>query len=709
MFDFFNYNFSSLISIFAALMGMAYPLILQAIQRIDDMYKSTKLATFFQNQWFFRLFSGLLLVSIPISVVAPFLLYYHNSFRWMVVISTFHAIVVFALAISAFILFKFILKTTNPIHFLMYLDCKLKNVHPPLTEIFQILKYASDKEDDELFQKTLESLYVRISAYRKHRGTDVAAVEVWKVLRELLKQHSKRKNNFFSTQNLITIYFLNFTEKIDLSEEEYIYLWQTVDAVIHTDNDSWVYSYWTYSDQYYRFTLDNSTNNSEENKWQQERFKEQHFMIGALLTYNKMYVLLNKLMYFSNNMPPRYELVPSCFIDVISQLKQLIKMKFYPNQLTKRYLMIGAPQDVSSDEFILRYAYKYASLLLIRLFTVNNWNITYSNPMDFPEIPSDSTIESLNAEVGMMNRLKNEISLWFEEQNAIEQTIDNIEVSVVDVHELCNRYIEQCKQKIEELNNTMEVDPKKKAYIKQHLLSALKDYPLVLPILTDVCTDEYKKRPVNNRVAYQIDKEMLRAGTNINASNLPDVIIGHLNELAYKAYNYLFLLQPSVVNIRIAYRDIKRVLDVIGINKDYVVLSLGVYLGNFEMFYGKESDEKFAERDGRLSYKECNIYSIPSTQQCFIVMRKCDMPFIKKEELSDFQNLELIDKDEYFYSDIDNLNELSENNEQLLHVDRGIYLYSKENFKYIRLNIDYNSGFETDMKKVKEAREVAWA
>ena len=83
--------------------------------------------------------------------------------------------------------------------------------------------------------------------------------------------------------------------------------------------------------------------------------------------------------------------------------------------------------------------------------------------------------------------------------------------------------------------------------------------------------------------------------------------------------------------------------------------------------------------------------------------------FIKKEELPDNpHNLELINKDECFYSDIDNLNELSENNEQLLHVDRGIYLYSKENFKYIRLNIDYNSGFETDMGKVKEAGEVDW-
>ena len=72
MLDFFDYNFSSLVSIFAALMGIAYPLVLQAIQRIDEMYKSTKLAAFFLKQWYFRLFSCLLLLTIPISIVVPF-------------------------------------------------------------------------------------------------------------------------------------------------------------------------------------------------------------------------------------------------------------------------------------------------------------------------------------------------------------------------------------------------------------------------------------------------------------------------------------------------------------------------------------------------------------------------------------------------------------------------------------------------------------
>lgn len=49
-FDFLDYNFSGLISIFAALIGMAYPLILQSIQRVNEMYHSTWLSGYVQKQ-----------------------------------------------------------------------------------------------------------------------------------------------------------------------------------------------------------------------------------------------------------------------------------------------------------------------------------------------------------------------------------------------------------------------------------------------------------------------------------------------------------------------------------------------------------------------------------------------------------------------------------------------------------------------------------
>lgn len=706
MFDFFDYNFSSLISIFAALMGMAYPLILQAIQRIDEMYNSSKLAAYFQKQWFFLLFSRLLLVSIPVSIVAPFLLYYFRDFSWMMILSAAHAIIVFGLAISVFLLFKYILMTTNPSKLFEYLEYKLYGSHPPLTEIFQIQKYASNKEDDELFGNITRSISVYLNSYRMNKRDDVA-IDVWKMFRELYKQHSIRDNHFFSSRNLVATYFLSFTERIYITEDEYIYIWQTLDAVLHADNESWVYAYWTSADQYYRFTLDHYAIDNKELKWQQKRFKEQHFMIGALLSYNQKYVLLKKLMYFSNALPPTYDLVPSSFNIIILQLKSLIEKKEMPIELTKRYLMIGAPQDVSSDGFILSYAYKYASLLLIRLFTVNDWNITYSNPMDLPDISKVKNVEDLNAEVYMMNRLKHNISSWFEEKDAIKQTIGEGRVVVDDVLNLCDEYIEKCKKQIETLNKLMEVDPEKREYLKSHLLSALKDYPLTLPTLNDNNKEEYKKQNFKNSIKYQIDKEILKVGTNVNASNLPDVLIEYLNRQVYKAYNLLFLIQSSVRNVRIAYKDIKRVLDVIGVNENFAVLSLGVYLGNYEAIYGKEDDEKFVDMEGYRTYKGCNIYSIPSTQQSIVVMQKSDIPFVKKEELEDDDDLDLIDEKEFFYSNINRINDLSEK-EQFLIVHRGLYLYSKERFRYIRLNVDYNSGYETDMKKVKEAREVAW-
>ena len=555
------------------------------------------------------------------------------------------------------------------------------------------------------FINSVDTIYML--EYRKNKRNENAP-EIWKMLGELLKQHSICDNHFFSSKNLIATYFLSLTERIYITEDEYIYIWQTIDAEVHTDNDSWVYNYWTYANQYYIFTLDHYSKNDEELKLQQERFKEQHFMIGALLTYNHKYELLKRLMYFSNALPPTYDLVPSSFNIIILQLKSLIEKKDLPIELTKRYLMIGAPQDVSSDGFILSYAYRYASLLLIRLFTVNDWNITYSDPLGLPEISSDYTVEDLNAEVYMMNRLKNNTSSWFEEKDAIKHTIDEGRVTVEDVLNLCDKYIEKCKEQIETVNNLMEVDPEKREYLKSHLLSAIKDYPLTLPTLNDNNKDGYKRQNFKNSIKYQIDKEILKVGTNVNASNLPDVLIEYMNRQVYKAYNLLFLIQSSVRNVSIAYKDIKRVLDVIGVNEKFAVLSLGVYLGNYEEIYGKGEDDKFVDMDGYRTYKGCNIYSIPSTQQSIVVMQQTDIPFVKKEELEDNKSLDLIDEKEFLYSNINSIEDLSEEVQYLI-VDRGLYLYSKEQFRYIRLNVDYNSGFETDMKKVKEAREVAWS
>lgn len=41
-------------------------------------------------------------------------------------------------------------------------------------------------------------------------------------------------------------------------------------------------------------------------------------------------------------------------------------------------------------------------------------------------------------------------------------------------------------------------------------------------------------------------------------------------------------------------------------------------------------------------------------------MQKSDIPFVKKEKLEDDNDLDLIDEDEFFYSNIDSIKDLSE-------------------------------------------------
>ena len=53
-FDFTNSAVSSLNSIFSAVMGIAYPLILQAVEKLNEQYASLRIARLFLSEPVFR-------------------------------------------------------------------------------------------------------------------------------------------------------------------------------------------------------------------------------------------------------------------------------------------------------------------------------------------------------------------------------------------------------------------------------------------------------------------------------------------------------------------------------------------------------------------------------------------------------------------------------------------------------------------------------
>ena len=63
-FDFLYHTYTLTITVFAAVFGMAYPLILQAIERIDQKYTSSVLSTDLRKRWQFKAFNVLIIVCI---------------------------------------------------------------------------------------------------------------------------------------------------------------------------------------------------------------------------------------------------------------------------------------------------------------------------------------------------------------------------------------------------------------------------------------------------------------------------------------------------------------------------------------------------------------------------------------------------------------------------------------------------------------------
>ena len=74
MFDFEYHTFSCVVSVVAAILGMASPFLLQSIERIDTKYDSALLVSRFKREREHRCFQALLWISIPNVLIPPFLL-----------------------------------------------------------------------------------------------------------------------------------------------------------------------------------------------------------------------------------------------------------------------------------------------------------------------------------------------------------------------------------------------------------------------------------------------------------------------------------------------------------------------------------------------------------------------------------------------------------------------------------------------------------
>ena len=114
-FEFSNNAISLLLSVFSVIVGMTYPLLLQAIQRIDEQYRSSRITKMLKEEQVFRLFQWLVTISIAFAFISIFILQLLDDCPTLTIVwVTIHTLLTWLLLVTTILLVYTIMTYYNP-------------------------------------------------------------------------------------------------------------------------------------------------------------------------------------------------------------------------------------------------------------------------------------------------------------------------------------------------------------------------------------------------------------------------------------------------------------------------------------------------------------------------------------------------------------------------------------------------------------------
>ncbi len=708
-FEFANNAVSLLLSVFSVIVGMTYPLLLQAIQRIDEQYGSSRISKMLKGERDFRVFQWLVAIAIGLAFVSIFILQLFDGHTILTILwISVHSLLTLSLLISTISLVYTILMYYSPDELLECID-RLKNSKKGqscLLETFDIAKYAANIEDEKVYriatQMLSSSLYEHIQKELKkeetaNNGVCFTADQI-DLMKQILNMVCKSDNNFFVHESMLVNVWFYPIHYVPISEETWQFIWFSVTNVLNADHDKWFMNYWTFAEQYYRFYLKDIKDTTNDAVKQRLTFKLFHIALGAHLWHKGKYDLLRQVLRFTQTLPPSYLLIDNTFVEILEDMARIYDLKDrHPWALTKRYMMSDKVNDVYSDDYIASMFNSYFSLLMVRLNKVGN-NGSYVDALFEPKIKEESSIRELNEQIRYVDILLN----FLNDTNFIEKLKEiGYDPAVCrNSKDLLEQYKSKIEAAIQGKVDNPEPDPQKINYIKQELVEEVKRQRLYLPSKNQSKLDDnnisrdsfwvYQSLKVSTA---DYAKYMARL-----SANMEEAIVASLLLQEQQHYNRFFLLNRPSATYTVRFKDLTKAFKRLKVNERHTILSLGVYLGTFSDLYGQHPS--FSYSDGTGSFNGADILSIPSNVRAFVVMLESELPYIEHVEVlsKESEDLKCIDANAMLYS---NVEALSETNNELKVARKVDLVYKKGATNYIMLKVEYNTDSSLyDLEKI---------
>lgn len=567
-----------------------------------------------------------------------------------------------------------------------------------LLEIFDVAKYAVLIEDERTYRRAIqmlmEDMYSEINVQLENdntmeKGICFSEVQI-DLMRQILNLTCKSDNNFFTHDSMLVNIWFPLNQYVPLSGDAWNFIWYFVTNVVDADKEDWLISYWTFADQYYRFTLEDTVKISQNKNLerQRQRFKQFHLGLCAYMLYRGKYSLLKKILNFTQTIPPTYSLIDNTFEEIVNDMDTIYQLKEYPLLLTNMYRMSGLDHDVNSDVYVAGKFNQYFTLLLVRLNDMD-YNVSYRDPLAFPQIIPDAEIHDLKDQIRYAEILINFLN---DETFAQMLTVFGFDSKCrAKSLNMIKKYRDKVAKVIEDKINNPQTDPEKIALIKSNLINEIHSQKLYLPMKASSKIEEgdieYEEYFCGQSLEVSIE-DIAKYQDRLSA-NMEEALVESMLMQERANYNRFFYYNRPVATYTIRFKDLMKAWEKLGVDKNFTILSMGVYLGTFTDLYGKHSSFEYTNGNG--SFNGAVILGLQSSMRAFVIIPTASLPYVEHIDIegNELNNFSCIDEQTKLYSNVENLD--AKDNKVLTIARKNKFVHKMNFTKYILLKVSYSS------------------
>lgn len=681
------------INIIIALLGLAYPILLQVIARLDEKYESENIATLFKTEWEWKAFRYTLVASLisvfiwsfkfePLIEIKGLNFLIENSATLLIVLSA------TLLVISFFFFVGKVLKYYTPYSMIPYLikghDTSKSEIKffPALADLLLL----SIRKQQTNISRTLSDFFY--SAFRsvREKPDNIPVIypdqyydTVYRAIEELSILKEKR-NYLLEHRTSGGIWLLGEMQGKEISEKTYLWLWRNLLLAIRYNQDDLIVNHWETCHQYYSYSLpyihkeyDNTTtsfqvsNQTEVDKRLSERkkFIEFHYALGGLLTYKKRYSCIKRLFSYTQSQPPKYELLPESMQEIFSFYFEVRDP--YDRSYTWISHQYPFPElsGISSDGVIKKWIASYMAILFLRQYTIVPYLITMK-PQDFPAIPA--TQGEIKNWIDGLDFFKNLIIEHLENKELLKTlNLEFITQSWCDENDkpYPTAFIDTFKNSLEEayennaLNLTLSEDKigQFKDSTKEILESAFQSLNPInnATSISDTDSDKWYvngQRMLQSKDAFSENPEAHHMEFNsflgtVAAKSLKE----GLSEVFLRKNSKSYLLKPE---------DLFKAIDLLKVDEKYVIVNFGI---NLDQFINQIKVPKLSSE----AYKKIKIHSFNGSyivRDSLFILKLSDLPNVTSRPIEDTviekYSLEKISDSMNLYCSVLDMNQVSE-------------------------------------------------